>query len=299
MGGIFGNLPDNIQISITLIKLPYWISDFDLLWVIIHYCRLTGNSVIVVPGQKSGPPALLVAQLFTGAGLPAGALNVLTGSGMSLGAKVAQSPNISYLTYGGNKAVGVEILVLLNRTWRIYLYISSTAVFPPLLQDGGTLCKATAGMGVPVSVSACIGATCPFIIFESADIDSAVDAVIEAAFKKKREVSDINKDLYLLLPPTSLYQSAHSLPPIRSTGCCTCRRVCMTVLWPASRFVWKGWSVWPCAVMKTGPWWTLQYMKLSSRGQRSAWKDKKSDIQNKCASVNKAFCLNHFRLSGT
>lgn len=59
-----------------------------------------------------------------------------------------------------------------------------------LFQDGMTLCKATAGMGVPVSVSACIGATCPFIIFESADIDSAVDGAIEAAFKKNREVID-------------------------------------------------------------------------------------------------------------
>ncbi|XP_044036203.1 aldehyde dehydrogenase family 16 member A1 [Siniperca chuatsi] len=117
-----------------------------------------GNSVIVVPGRSSTPPALLLAQLFMGAGLPAGALNVLTGSDMSLGAKVAQSPSISYVTYSGNK------------------------------QDGVMLCKATAGMGVPVSVSPSIGATCPFIIFESADIDSAVDGVIETAFKKKREV---------------------------------------------------------------------------------------------------------------
>ncbi|KAM9346112.1 aldehyde dehydrogenase family 16 member A1 [Symphorus nematophorus] len=117
-----------------------------------------GNSVIIVPGQSNGPPALLLAQLFMGAGLPAGALNVLTGSDISLGAKVAQSPSISYVTYSGNK------------------------------QDGVMLCKATAGMGVPVSVSPCIGATCPLIIFESADIDSAVDGVIETAFKKKREV---------------------------------------------------------------------------------------------------------------
>lgn len=43
-------------------------------------------------------------------------------------------------------------------------------------------------MGVPVSVSVSIGAKCPFIVFESADIDSAVDGVIEAAFRKKREV---------------------------------------------------------------------------------------------------------------
>ena len=51
------------------------------------------------------------------------------------------------------------------------------------------LCKATAGMGVPVTLSVSLGATCPFIIFESADIDSAVDGVIEIAFKKKKDVS--------------------------------------------------------------------------------------------------------------
>ncbi|GLD61166.1 aldehyde dehydrogenase family 16 member A1 [Lates japonicus] len=117
-----------------------------------------GNSVIIVPGRTTTPPALLLAQLFTSAGLPAGALNVLTGSDMLLGAKVAQNQSISYVTYSGNK------------------------------QDGVMLCKATAGMGVPISVSPCIGATCPFIIFESADIDSAVDGVIETAFKKKKEV---------------------------------------------------------------------------------------------------------------
>lgn len=68
--------------------------------------------MVVVPGRNSGPPALLLAQLFTSAGLPAGALSVLTGSDMSLAAKVAQNPKISYVTYGGNKAVGLEISVL-------------------------------------------------------------------------------------------------------------------------------------------------------------------------------------------
>ncbi|XP_072299670.1 aldehyde dehydrogenase family 16 member A1 [Eucyclogobius newberryi] len=117
-----------------------------------------GNAVIIVPGHNAAPAALLLAQLFIGAGLPAGALNVLTGTDVSLGAQVAQNPSISYVTYSGNK------------------------------QDGVNLCKTTAGFGVPVSLSARIGATCPFIIFDTADIDSAVDGVIEAAFKKKKEV---------------------------------------------------------------------------------------------------------------
>lgn len=64
----------------------------------------------MVPGLNTAPPALLLAQLFIGAGLPAGALNVLTGSDMSLCAKVAQNPNISHVTYSGNKQVCVRRL---------------------------------------------------------------------------------------------------------------------------------------------------------------------------------------------
>ncbi|XP_062304719.1 aldehyde dehydrogenase family 16 member A1 [Osmerus eperlanus] len=116
-----------------------------------------GNTVVLIPGLRTAPSALLLAQLFVEAGLPAGVLNVVTGSNASLGTSLAQDPNISYVTYSGNK------------------------------QDGEMLCKATAGMGVPVSLSLSLGATCPFIIFESADIDSAVDGVIEIAFKKKKD----------------------------------------------------------------------------------------------------------------
>lgn len=144
-----------------------------------------------------------------GAGLPAGALNVVTGSDVSLGAKVAQSPSISYVTYSGNKQVCEKIdVIFLTRKLTASLYICSKASrcfycyqhflnhynnVSLLFQDGVMLCKATAGMGVPVSVSPIIGATCPFIIFESADIDSAVDEVIETAFKKKTEVIYVEK----------------------------------------------------------------------------------------------------------
>lgn len=65
--------------------------------------------MVVVPGQRTAAPVLLLAQLFTGAGLPAGALNVLTGSDMTLGAKVAQNHSISYVTYSGNKQVCVRV----------------------------------------------------------------------------------------------------------------------------------------------------------------------------------------------
>lgn len=62
---------------------------------------------MVVPGQSTAPPALLLAQLFVAAGLPAGALNVLTGGDMSLAADVAQDSSIAYVTYSGNKQVRI------------------------------------------------------------------------------------------------------------------------------------------------------------------------------------------------
>lgn len=143
------------------------------------------------------------------------------------------------------------------------------------------LCKATAGMGVPVSVSPCIGATCPFIIFESADIDSAVDGVIETAFKKKREVIYRNKceSVSHAIPSDHLRSSSPLLSLLRSTGCCACRRVCWTVLWPVSSSGWRAWSVWRCTVMETGSWWMLQYGKLNSRGPRLARTTEKSCVQ--------------------
>uniref|UniRef100_A0A672ZKV5 Aldehyde dehydrogenase family 16 member A1-like n=1 Tax=Sphaeramia orbicularis TaxID=375764 RepID=A0A672ZKV5_9TELE len=117
-----------------------------------------GNSVIVIPGRSTAPAALLFAQLFMGVGPPAGVLNVLTGNDITLGARVAQSESINYMSYSGNK------------------------------QCASVVCRATAGVGVPVSVSVTVGSICPFVIFETADVDSAVDAVIEAAFKKNKEV---------------------------------------------------------------------------------------------------------------
>ncbi|XP_076121338.1 aldehyde dehydrogenase family 16 member A1 [Alosa pseudoharengus] len=127
------------------------------LWLKVLPALAVGNTVVVVPGMSTAPSSLLLAQLFGEAGLPVGVLNVITGSDVSLGAKVAQNPNVAYVTYTGNK------------------------------QDGETLCRQTAGWGVPVSLSLPLDSVCPYIIFESADIDSAVDGVMETVFKKRRE----------------------------------------------------------------------------------------------------------------
>lgn len=129
-----------------------------------------GNAVIVVPGRSTSLPALLLAQLFMEAGIPAGVLNVVTGSEASLGVNVAKNPHVSYLTYSGCKETGED------------------------------LSKAAAGCRLPMTFSFSASSVCPFIIFDSADLDSAVDGVMEMAFKKKKDVrkcSDQSSDVFL------------------------------------------------------------------------------------------------------
>ncbi|XP_030649309.1 aldehyde dehydrogenase family 16 member A1 [Chanos chanos] len=152
------------------------------LWLKAIPALAMGNAVTVIPGVATALPSLLLAQLFVEAGLPSGVLSVLTGSDMSLGAQVAQNSQVNYLTYSGNK------------------------------QDGEMLAKQTAGWGVPVSYSLSLSSVCPLIIFESADIDSAVDGVIETAFKKKREWR------WVLCVQESVWDSVVARLRLRMTG---------------------------------------------------------------------------------
>ncbi|KAF5891044.1 aldehyde dehydrogenase family 16 member A1, partial [Clarias magur] len=129
---------------------------FYSMWLKVLPALAVGNAVIVVPGVKKAPPTLLLAQLFMEAGLPAGVLSVVTGHN-SMGVRVAQNPRVSYATYSGSK------------------------------QDGEALVKQVAGRGLPVSLSLSVCSVCPFIIFESADVDSAVDGLTDAVFTNYTE----------------------------------------------------------------------------------------------------------------
>ncbi|KAI5627318.1 aldehyde dehydrogenase family 16 member A1 isoform X1, partial [Silurus asotus] len=129
---------------------------FYSMWLKVLPALAVGNAVIVVPGVQMAPPTLLLAQLFMKAGLPAGVLNVVTGN-ESVGVRVAQRSLINYISYSGSTQYG-ELLV-----------------------------KQVAGRGVPVSLSLSVCSVCPFIIFESADVDSAVDGLMEVAFKNYTE----------------------------------------------------------------------------------------------------------------
>jgi acyl-CoA reductase-like NAD-dependent aldehyde dehydrogenase len=68
-----------------------------------------GNAVVHKPAELTPLTAVRLAQLFTEAGAPSGAYNVITGDGPSIGRRLVADPRIRMITFTGSVEVGKEI----------------------------------------------------------------------------------------------------------------------------------------------------------------------------------------------
>jgi acyl-CoA reductase-like NAD-dependent aldehyde dehydrogenase len=68
-----------------------------------------GNAVIHKPSERTPLTAIRLAQLMKEAGVPAGAYNVITGSGAEVGQKLVTDPRIAMITFTGSAPVGKQI----------------------------------------------------------------------------------------------------------------------------------------------------------------------------------------------
>ena len=68
-----------------------------------------GNAVVLKPASATPVTSLRLAKLFEEAGLPAGLLNVIVGSGSTVGQQMQQDKRISTYTFTGSAEVGLKI----------------------------------------------------------------------------------------------------------------------------------------------------------------------------------------------
>jgi aldehyde dehydrogenase (NAD+) len=68
-----------------------------------------GNTVVWKPAQETGVTAALIAECFAEAGLPAGVLNMLLGSGSVVGNAIVQHHGVNGITFTGSNAVGKQV----------------------------------------------------------------------------------------------------------------------------------------------------------------------------------------------
>lgn len=68
-----------------------------------------GCSVVAKPAETTPFTALVMAELLSEAGVPDGLVNVVTGLGSDVGAKMARDPRIKQLTFTGSVGTGVNV----------------------------------------------------------------------------------------------------------------------------------------------------------------------------------------------
>lgn len=68
-----------------------------------------GNTVVLKPASQTPLSALVLADLFAEAGLPAGALNIIPGKGSIVGEKLVKDPRVAAITFTGSPEVGIAM----------------------------------------------------------------------------------------------------------------------------------------------------------------------------------------------
>ncbi|MBI4326674.1 MAG: aldehyde dehydrogenase family protein, partial [Chloroflexi bacterium] len=74
---------------------------------------VSGNCVVIKPASPAPSMTFELARALQEAGLPKGALNVLTGEGRIVGAELAANPTVAALSFTGSHAIGRQIYLQL------------------------------------------------------------------------------------------------------------------------------------------------------------------------------------------
>ena len=114
-----------------------------------------GNTVVFKPAEFTSLTAMLFAELCVQAGVPAGVVNIVTGDGR-VGSAIVNHPGVDKIAFTGSTEVGRLIRI------------------------------ATAGSGKKLSLE--LGGKSPFIVFEDADLDGAVEGLVDSIWFNQGQV---------------------------------------------------------------------------------------------------------------
>ena len=112
---------------------------------------ITGNTAVVKPSSDAPIVAFKIVEILRQAGVPSGVVNLVFGSGATVGAELVENPDVSGIVFTGSREVGFSMSKEFSKSRP-----------RPLIAE--------------------LGGKNPAIVTETADIANAVDGVIRAAF---------------------------------------------------------------------------------------------------------------------
>ncbi|TNE65985.1 MAG: aldehyde dehydrogenase family protein, partial [Alphaproteobacteria bacterium] len=147
------DLPDHEAIGVAGQVIPWNFPLLMLAWKVAPAIA-AGNTVVLKPAEFTSLTALLFAELCEEAGLPKGVVNIITGEG-DTGAMLVNS-DVDKVAFTGSTDVGKIIR------------------------------RAIAGTGKKLTLE--LGGKSPYIVFEDADIDGAIEGLVDAIWFNQGQV---------------------------------------------------------------------------------------------------------------
>jgi betaine-aldehyde dehydrogenase len=142
-----------------------------------------GNAVILKPSEVTPSAALLLGQAVLDAGIPAGILNVIPGTGAVAGDALVRHPGVRFVSFTGGTASGRRIAM-----------IAAEKLMPVALELGGKS---------------------PHIVFADADLDAAAAAVADGIFEGSGQSCVAGSRLFIERP---VYDRVLALVADRARG---------------------------------------------------------------------------------
>lgn len=124
-----------------------------------------GCAMVLKPASQTPFSAIALGVLAERAGLPAGLFSVVTGSARAIGAEMTSNPIVRKLTFTGSTEIGAE------------LYRQSAPTIKKLGLE--------------------LGGNAPFIVFDDADLDAAVEGALIAKFRNNGQTCVCANRLYV------------------------------------------------------------------------------------------------------
>ena len=147
-------LPDAQPLGVCGQIIPWNFPLLMLAWKIAPAIAM-GNACVLKPAEYTSLTALLFAEICIEAGLPKGVVNIVTGDG-AVGEMIVNHPDINKIAFTGSTSVGRKIR------------------------------RATAGAGKALTLE--LGGKSAYIVFDDADIDSAIEGLVDAIWFNQGQV---------------------------------------------------------------------------------------------------------------
>ena len=146
--------PGHVAVGVCGQIIPWNFPLLMLAWKIAP-ALAAGNTVVLKPAEFTPLTALAFAEICQEAGLPPGVVNIVTGDGAT-GAALVEHPAVNKIAFTGSTEVGRLIR------------------------------ETTAGTGKKLTLE--LGGKSPFVVFEDADLDAAVEGVVDAIWFNQGQV---------------------------------------------------------------------------------------------------------------